>query len=348
MTLAEELRGLAPFGNGNPTVALLVPGAGLEDPRPMGEGRHVRFTVRAGGVRARAVAFGGGSRLPIADGVPADATFALEVNEYNGAVEPRLVLRSARACAPSPIEVLGEPPTYLDGAWAQLTATLPGAEPAPPAGLRTLRDRRGHGLCGALASLVADGEPVLVICADAALRAKHLSGRAGGFALCSHAALAAEPQRAEGFAHVAVLDPPSCAHADALTRAGAQGVLLHLLWGEQEQRFAARVHERDHDLRASLPAAYRALRAAGSASGEDLAALLRGEPGPAERPAALSGWLLRVLAELELVDVDAQRGSVTVLAERARTLERSPTFAAHAQRLQEGRRRLGASVAQAA
>jgi single-stranded-DNA-specific exonuclease len=348
MALAEELRELAPFGNGNPAVSLLVPGAELEDPRPMGEGRHVRFTVRAGGVRARAVAFGGGSRLPIEAGVPADASFALEVNEYNGAVEPRLVLRSAGACQPPPIELVGEPATYLEGVWAQLTAPLPGSEPDPPAGLRAVRDRRGRGLCGALAALVADGEPVLVIGADATLRAKHLSGRAGGFALCSHAALAADPRRADGFAHVAVLDPPGCAYADALVRAGAPGVLLHLLWGESEQRFAARVHERDHDLRASLPALYRALRAAGSAGGEQLAALLRGEPASAERPAALAGWLLRVLGELELIDVDAQRGSVTARAERATSLERSPTFAAHVRRLQEGRRLLGASAAQAA
>ena len=29
-----------------------------------------------------------------------DATFTLEVNEYRGAVEPRLVLRQAQPCAP--------------------------------------------------------------------------------------------------------------------------------------------------------------------------------------------------------------------------------------------------------
>ena len=34
------------------------PPRGCVDPRPMGEGKHLRFTVEAGGVRARAVAFG--------------------------------------------------------------------------------------------------------------------------------------------------------------------------------------------------------------------------------------------------------------------------------------------------
>jgi single-stranded-DNA-specific exonuclease len=96
MALAEELRALAPFGSANPTVSLLLRGARFADRRPMGEGRHVRFTVRSGEARARAVAFGTGARLPVRDGVPADATFTLEVNEYNGVSEPRLVLRHAQ------------------------------------------------------------------------------------------------------------------------------------------------------------------------------------------------------------------------------------------------------------
>jgi single-stranded-DNA-specific exonuclease len=100
MALAEELQALAPFGRGNPGVSLLVADATFTDPRPMGEGRHVRFTVASRGARARAVAFGGGGRLPVEDGEPVQATFKLEVNEWNGISEPRLVLRHARP-APS-------------------------------------------------------------------------------------------------------------------------------------------------------------------------------------------------------------------------------------------------------
>ncbi len=97
MTLAEELQTLAPFGAANPTVSLLVRDAVLTDRRPMGEGRHLRFTVLAGdGARARAVAFGNGGRLPVAEDAPADATFTLEVNEWKGVSEPRLVLRHAQ------------------------------------------------------------------------------------------------------------------------------------------------------------------------------------------------------------------------------------------------------------
>jgi single-stranded-DNA-specific exonuclease len=97
MELAEELRALAPFGCANPAVSLLVRGARFAERRPMGEGRHVRFTVLADGARARAVAFGGGTSLPVGDGKPADATFALEVNEWGGVSEPRLVLRHAQS-----------------------------------------------------------------------------------------------------------------------------------------------------------------------------------------------------------------------------------------------------------
>jgi single-stranded-DNA-specific exonuclease len=108
MELAEELQALAPFGSANPTVALLVRGARFADRRGMGEGRHVRFSVLADGARARAVAFGSGASLPVADGKPADATFALEVNEWGGVSEPRLVLRHAQPAQPAQDEVQPE------------------------------------------------------------------------------------------------------------------------------------------------------------------------------------------------------------------------------------------------
>jgi single-stranded-DNA-specific exonuclease len=104
MELAEELQTLAPFGRANPGVSLMVADATFHDPHAMGEGKHVRFTVRSRGARARAVAFGTGGKLPVQDGQPAEATFTLEVNEWRGVSEPRLVLRQAIA-APSPIEV---------------------------------------------------------------------------------------------------------------------------------------------------------------------------------------------------------------------------------------------------
>jgi single-stranded-DNA-specific exonuclease len=115
MALAEELRALEPFGRGNPGIALLLDDARFSDARPMGEGKHVRFTVSSRGASSRAVAFGKGGTLPVEDGVPARATFTLEVNEWNGISEPRLVLRRAQELAPQPaLEAAPEPRIELD------------------------------------------------------------------------------------------------------------------------------------------------------------------------------------------------------------------------------------------
>ncbi len=121
LALAEELELLAPFGIANPGVSLLLPAARFSDPRTMGEGKHARFSVEAGGMRAGAVAFGV-SKVDC-DG-PLDATFSLELNEFNGAVEPRLVLRHARPCAPAPITVVGEPEDYLGAVFDELARPL--------------------------------------------------------------------------------------------------------------------------------------------------------------------------------------------------------------------------------
>ena len=81
-------------------LSLMVGDATFTDVRPMGEGKHVRFTVQSGGARARAVAFRTGGRLPVREGVAVEATFKLEVNEWNGVSEPRLVLRQAKPADP--------------------------------------------------------------------------------------------------------------------------------------------------------------------------------------------------------------------------------------------------------
>lgn len=93
LPLAEELGRLAPFGRGNPTVCLMIRDSEVRQIQPMGEGKHVRFQVRGDGAHASAVCFGRGATLPVAEGDRADATFTLEVNEWRGACEPRLVLR---------------------------------------------------------------------------------------------------------------------------------------------------------------------------------------------------------------------------------------------------------------
>jgi single-stranded-DNA-specific exonuclease len=109
MELAEELALMAPFGMGNPPVSLLLQEARFLDERAMGEGKHVRFTVESRGSRARGVAFGMGPSLRVGEERAADATFTLEVNEYRGVSEPRLILRRLGPCRARPAEVVGDP-----------------------------------------------------------------------------------------------------------------------------------------------------------------------------------------------------------------------------------------------
>jgi single-stranded-DNA-specific exonuclease len=348
--LAEELLGLAPFGAGNPPVSLLLAAATLEDPVGFGgEQRvdHVRFSVRSGGAQARAVSFGGGARLPVAAGTPVDATFRLERNEWHGVVEPRLLLRHALPCRPEPIELVGEEGGYLERVLGGLDAPLESGPRARAFGARAVRDRRGRGIAATIAGLVAAGEPVLVLAADAVARERHLRERLGGFALCSHAALARDPGIASDVAQVVVLDPPSCAAAHELALGGHPDQAAHLAWGEPELRFAVHIHEQEYELRASLAALYRVLRDLGGAEGEELEAALRGD-GPQPRSPALAGRLLRILVELDLVDLDRERISATVLYGHRAKLESSLAFRAYEQRLEDGRQYLGNHPSRAA
>jgi single-stranded-DNA-specific exonuclease len=315
LALAEELERLAPFGQGNPPVTLLVPAAKLTDPRPMGENRHVRFTVESGGVRARAVAFGTAGRIPCEAAGPVDATFRLEVNEYEGAVEPRLVLRHARPAEPGPVAIVGEPPSWEEAVRAELARDPAGRAPGAPSA--PVRDRRGGGIAGVVASLVASGDRVLVVAADARRRARHLSGRLGGFDLADHPALERDPGLAAAYDHVVVLDPPPY---DGL--AAAPGPLVHLVYGEPEIAFALAVHEHRHDLRGPAAAVYRALRDGRPLDGHD---------------PVVAGRALRILVELGLADESAR----TVRPRPERTeLGRSPAYRAYTLRLEDGRRYL--------
>jgi single-stranded-DNA-specific exonuclease len=383
LDLAEELERLAPFGMGNPEPALLVPSALLDDPRPLGEGRHVAFTLAAGGARSRCVSFGRGGTLPAEPGEPVDAAVRLEVNRYNGAVEPRLVLRHAQPAVPGVIEIAGEP-AFEPALLAELEADLEAWPPGPEEDLRgaadglggtsgrALRDARGGGIAGLLGDLVAGGGPVLAIVAHAEHRRRALRDRVGGFTVVTWASLEAELSRAAGFTHVVAVDPPPHPHLTALlARLPGEG-WTHLAWGEPEAELARRVLAWELDLRAPLAELYRALRAAAPGAiaaaapgaiaaaapgaiaaaapgapappitGATLESLLRGS-GPQPRSGALAGRLLRVLAELELIELGAAPLAVRLPAAPARTeLERSAAFRAYRQRLDTGLEHLDA------
>jgi single-stranded-DNA-specific exonuclease len=316
----------------------------------MGDGKHVRFAVHGGGAHSRAVAFGvPGGRLSIPLEQPLDATFRLEPHAWNGAVEPRLVLRTARPSRPAAIDVLGEPGRYWTGVVQELDAELePWPPPTPaPGALRERVDRRGQGIAGTVADAVATGEAVLVVCADVLCRMRGLRGRLGGFALCSWAALEREPGLAPGFRHLIALDPPAHRHQANLLEATGVGGFTHLAWGEPELRFALHINEREYGLRAALAALYRTLRDRDGAAGEELETVLRADPDRPRSP-ALAGRLLRVLVELRLVSLDRERAAVRLTAAGRTALERSPAFRAYEHRREDGQRYLSRATARAA
>jgi single-stranded-DNA-specific exonuclease len=95
LDLCAELARLAPFGLGNPNVTLLSAGCELTSLSTVGEGKHLRFRVRADGAEAgSAIAFGQGARLDRYEGGGRfDLAFRLEENRWNGTVSPQLVVR---------------------------------------------------------------------------------------------------------------------------------------------------------------------------------------------------------------------------------------------------------------
>ncbi|MBV9944643.1 MAG: single-stranded-DNA-specific exonuclease RecJ [Solirubrobacterales bacterium] len=339
LALAEELERLEPCGIGNPRARLLVPGARLRDLRPMGEGRHLRFSVGSAGISARGVAFGCDGRLGVEADEPVDATFRLERNFWRGAVEPRLVLGHARPCVPPEIEVVGEPADYLAAVVCELEReAFPDSLVVPKT--RAVLDRRGHSPLAVLADARSAGGRVLAVCADTARRRAGLEARTGGFGLISYHALGCDPALAQPFAHLVALDPPSCPAAGAVLDAGRG--YTHLAWGEPELRFAQQMHELEYGLRASLAAFYRSLRLRGRVTGEELEHLLRGD-GPHGRSARLAARLIKVLGELELVSLDPDLPALAIAGAQPTALERSAAYRIYAQRYEDGKRFLSSA-----
>ena len=342
MPLAEELETLEPCGLGNPAPRLLIPGGRFGDLRRMGEGRHARFSVRSGGVRANAVAFGCEGRLKADPTEPLDATFKLARNVYNGTVSPQLVLHHSQPCRPARIEVLGEPQDFLAAVLSELDDPFVGPPQTPPVGGtpgRTLLDRRGESPLAVLADACAAGG-VLAVCADVPRRLAGLQTRVGGFTLISYRALAREPAPGSRFGALVALDPPADQGSAQLLQTG-QG-FTHWAWGDAELRFAQQMHELEYGLRASLVTLYRGLRQRKRVAGEELERLLRGD-GPHGRSAGLAARLVRVLAELELVSLDRDLPALATAGAAPTALERSPSFRVYAQRYEDGQQYLSSA-----
>ena len=339
--LAEELEQLAPFGHGNPAPTLLVPAARISDVRSMGEdGQHARFTLSGGGSRARAVAFRTAARLlPSSEDERHDVAVRLELNEWKGTVEPRLVLKALCETERATC-TLARPEEPFTAAFERALTAPPGPPAPGEPGSRGTRDRRGSGFAGVAGDLLSSGERVLVVCADVsrrrdgleslvagiAARVRTTDGRpCEGLALATWDELVAEPAIAAGFEHVVALDPPLWPGGETLLASLPGAGFVHLAWGAAEIEFALTVAQRSLDMRAELVALYKELRSTGAPlSGEDLATVLRGS-GAHPRSATHAARLARVLEEVGLVAIEP--GPALRLLDAHRTeLERSPTY----------------------
>jgi single-stranded-DNA-specific exonuclease len=193
MDLARQLESLGPFGIGNPGPRLLVPSGRLREVRPLGEeGKHARFQLESGAGRAVGVAFGMNGEISQREDQPIDLSVELEVDRWNGAEQPRVVVRELYPLEPAGDggeASCGEGCPAPDAAWwdrmehelARVTGGRPGAlldVRAAGGARRQLVDRRGGAAVASLAELISSGEPVLAICADAARRAKLASSAA--------------------------------------------------------------------------------------------------------------------------------------------------------------------------
>lgn len=340
LDLAEEFERLAPFGMGNPGVRLLVPAARVRDVRAMGEGKHARFSLHSGSHRALGVAFGRAT-LGVGEDDPVDATVRLEVNRWNGSVEPRLVLRELYPREAS----TGEPEVGVEEIWWERFERELATDPAewPPAapvvdpgdaGRQELRPRSSPAAVIAELGSCGVGD-VLAVVAD---RERRLALAGDGVALADAAVLEAAPELAMGFEHVVLVDPPAFGHVERFaTRAAPGGGYVHLAWGEAEHRFGLAMLDEHLARRATLIALFRDLREAGEVSGPALLSALKGGDKHSRSPEA-AARCLRVLIELGLAQGSTAggAGSVGVVSSEKTDLERSAAYVVYGARHQEG------------
>jgi single-stranded-DNA-specific exonuclease len=335
--LAEELGQLAPFGMGNPGVRLLVPAARVRDVRSIGEGKHARFSLHSGSHRALGVAFGR-SNLGVGEEDTVDATVRLEVNRWNGAIEPQVVLREVYP-SPSGGETL-EPAAW----WTRFEEELsrdPAERPTLPeaGGYERLVLDTANAPAAVAGELASSGESVVAVAADAALRSAMARD---GLRLTDYGELERTPGLCAGFAHVVLVDPPPGPEFETtLSRSDEAGGYLHRAWGEAERRFALAALGERFVQRPTLIPFFRDLRDMDHGGGEGLRRALMGS-GPHPRCPEVAARCFRVLSELNLVAGRPAegRGEMRVVSSGETDLERSASFRVFSSRYQEALRYL--------
>jgi single-stranded-DNA-specific exonuclease len=341
LDLAEELKQLAPFGMGNPGVRLLVPSARVRDVRTMGEGKHARFSLHSGSHKALGVAFGRPS-LGVGEDDPVDVAVRLEVNHWNGAVEPQVVLGEVypRVAEERVLEAVQWWQRF-DDELARDPATPPALDLAAGGDFQRQACLSTNAPAAVINELASCGGEVLALTADAGLRA----GMAcEGARVGDYAELQRDPELVADFDHVVLVDPPPSAELLALaSRSPVEGGYLHRVWGEAEWRFALNAAAAQLAQRPTLIALFRDLREAGEASGEELRKALVGSPPQARSPET-AARCFRILSELGLVQGDpaAGVGSVRVVSSEGTDLERSASYRAYSARHEEARQYLEA------
>jgi len=380
LRVAEQLESLAPFGKGNPSVRLLVPSARVGDVRPMGEeGKHARFNLGtgAGTLSARGVAFNANGALAAAQRAPHDLTVRLEVNHWNGAVEPRAVLDGAHLRAER-VEDGDEPADHeCEGGvsawwWERFDAelerdlTMPGVAVGPGPGRRSIDARRASAVAR-IGELLSSGARVMAVAADAGRRAAlatavdptSFGGAAAtvclrcspdellsrsrdeelGLLLTDWRSLAGCPSAAQSFEHLVLVDPPFGSDLDRLLACRTGDGYLHEAWGPTPE-LAELCWDGEWDLRPALAGVYRAL-AASDLGGDELGAALCG-PGRFARSPEAAARCVRVLMEIGVAAGEGSGGTrrLGVVSSERTELERSGAWRAYASTHQEGVRYL--------
>lgn len=367
--VAEQIKSLGPFGQGNPEVRLLVPWAKIGEIKPMGEGgRHARFNLSSGAASASGVVFNGAAALDGLASAPADLTVRLELNHWNGAVEPRAVLAKSGGvegsgrvgCACS---------SELDEAWwsafdaersrdlGELAIAAPGTDSRPAGRTEVVHGARST--VALIAEMLSSGDRIAVVCADARMRDRLASlaaspGRFGRehLTLCSSCPpmdvgeecsllmtewelVASRPELLAGFPHVICVDPPASPGQEAAALQGSGW--LHRCWGGSGDLPERALAERWQP-RARLAEIFRAI-GDDPRTGAEADAILAGD---GERPArpTHTGRCIRVLEELGLVGWERSGGGglLRVLSSEKTELDRSEAWRAYTQRHEDGLR----------
>src|SRR4051794_941023 len=192
--LARQLESPGPLGMGNPGPPLLAPWGRRRGVRPLGEeGKPSRFQRERGAGRAGGGALGMNGEIPRREDEPLDLSVELEVDRWNGAEQPRVVVRELYPLDAPESSAESRPcgdgcPSTDDEWWGRLHHEMERVAAGRPGGLLDVRapegarreqvDRRGGAAVASLAELISSGESVLAVCADAGRRAKLASSAA--------------------------------------------------------------------------------------------------------------------------------------------------------------------------